>query len=91
MMEQVDNCIYIDASISQHEIRNLDEKVGGKYRVLIADSPDIALIGLDFRSFNNGITLLVLKPFRHQREMLQAANRVGRGGDRCSRVIRNDI
>ena len=87
VMAEIPNATYIDATVSQKELRNLDEKKGRYYRLLVSDSPDIALRGLDYRSFNNGIMLVVMKPFKHQREMLQAANRLNRGGDRGSRVV----
>ena len=62
-----------------------------KYPLLVADSTAIAMRGLDYRSYENSILLIVMKSFRHQREMVQAANRVGRGGDKCRRVIIGDI
>ena len=59
--------------------------------MLVADSTAIAMRGLDYRSYENGILLIVMKSFRHQREMIQATNRVGRGGDKCRRIIIGDI
>ena len=46
---------YIDEFISPSSLRSLDEPHGGRYRLLITDSPTIALRGLEYRSYNNGI------------------------------------
>jgi len=59
--------------------------------LIIADSPLIALRGIDYRSFDNCILFITMISFLHQRQMLQAANRVGRGGDKCRRMIIGDI
>ena len=69
-MEHADNCSHIDASVSQDELRMLDTRVGKSYKILIAVSPDIALRGLDYRSFDNGILFVTMKSFKHEREML---------------------
>jgi len=72
-------------------LRSLDEVVEGRYRFLIADSPEIALRGLDFRSPNNAILFVTMRSFAHYREMVQAASRVGRQEDQCRRMIVGDI
>ena len=72
-------------------MRSLDERKNGNYHLLLADSPSIALVGMDFRSYDNGVLFITMKPFVNQRQMLQAANRVGRGGDSCQRMIVGDI
>ena len=59
--------------------------------MLIADSTDIALRGLDYRSFEIGILFVTLQSFKHRREMIQAAYRVGRGNDKFRRVIIGNI
>ena len=58
--------------------------------LLIADNPEVALRGLDYRSFDTGITFITTRSFKHQREMVQAANRVGRGEDKFRRIILGD-
>ena len=83
--------MYIDDQISPTGLQNLDECRNGKYKLLIADSPDIALRGLDYRSYDNGMLFISTRSFQHRREMIQAAYRVGRGGDRCRRVLMGDI
>ena len=90
-MPLFNNAIYIDETVSQTMLRSLDEVYEGNYRFLIADSPTIALRGLDFRSLNNAILFVTTRSFTHQREMVQAAYRVGRGDDKCRRVIIGDI
>ena len=56
----------------------------------MADTPKIALIGLDYRSYTNSILFVTTRSFTHRREMVQAANRVGRGSDKFKRVILGD-
>jgi len=72
-------------------LRSLDDSVDGWYRILLADSASVALRGLDFRSFDVGILFATMRSFVHEREYIQAANRVGRGSDRCRRVLLGDI
>ena len=70
--------VYIDESVSHSMLRSLDEVVEERFKFLLADSPDIALRGLDFRSRNNSILFATTRSFTHQREMVQAASRLGR-------------
>ena len=72
-------------------MRNLDEHKDGRYQLLIADSPTIALRGLDYRSYDKGMLFITMRSFQHKREMIQAANRVGRAGDQCRRILIGDI
>jgi len=60
-------CTCIDETISPQSLRNLDECLEGRYRLLVADSPKIALIGLDYRSYSNAIHLITTRSFAHQR------------------------
>ena len=71
-------------------LRDLDASIDGMYRILLADSACVALRGLDFRSYDNAILFATMRSFVHEREYIQAANRVGRGADRCRRVIFGD-
>jgi len=82
--------VYIDEHIEPGRLRKLDDRIEGAYQILLADSPRIALRGLDFRSLENSITFATMRAFKNERELIQAANRVGRGGDRCRRVVFND-
>jgi len=58
---------------------------------LITDEPAKGLRGLDLKGHDSGLVLITLKSFSHHREMLQAAYRVGRCGEKCKRVIIGDI
>ena len=40
----------------------------GRYQLLVADSPDIAMRGLDYRAPRRGLLLLVQQPFAHRRQ-----------------------
>ena len=82
--------ILIDESVQPERLRKLDDCIDGRYQILLADSAHIPLRGLDYRSFEAGVTFATMRSFKHDREMIQAANRVGRGGDRCRRVVFND-
>ena len=44
-------------------LRSLDDKVGDGYRVLLADSAKIAMRGLDYRSYNGSIMLVIMNSF----------------------------
>ena len=81
---------YIDDQVDLDMLRNLDQQSGGRFMVLVADNPDIALRGVDYRSYSNGITFITTRPFQHHREMVQAANRVGRGDDKYRRIVLGD-
>ena len=89
--EKISHLIYVDETISPQSLRSLDECVEGHYRLLVADSPKIALIGLDYRSYSNAIHLITTRSFTHQRQLVQAANRVGRGADKFKRTILGDV
>jgi len=82
---------YIDATVSQTVLRNLDEAKEGRFQLLVTDDPVVGLRGIDLRSFLNGVKFITMKSFVHQREMIQAASRVGRGGDKCERILLGDI
>ena len=90
LKDQLTFSTYIDETIQPESLRTLDECVEGRYRVLVADTPKIALIGLDYRSYTNSILFVTTRSFTHRREMVQAANRVGRGSDKFKRVILGD-
>ena len=67
-------------------LRTLDEQSQGWFRLVITVEASVGLRGLDYRAYSNGITFITLRAFRHYREMIQAAKRVGRAGDRCKRI-----
>ena len=58
IVAQLDYAIYVDNLMDLTTLRQLDESSGGRYRLLVADSPEIALRGLDYRAYENGILLL---------------------------------
>lgn len=47
--------------------------------------------GIDYRSADTSMTLVVAKSFENQREAIQGFNRVGRFGDSCCRVRFNEV
>ena len=61
------------------------DKTSGFFPLLVADSPDIAMRGLDYRAPTHGLLLLISKSFSHRRQASQALYRVGRHGDSFSR------
>ena len=57
--------MHVDGNIDPVLLRNLDECFQGCYRVLIADTPVVALRGLDYRSFDNSISFITTRSFKH--------------------------
>ena len=57
----------------------------GCFPLLVADSPDVAMRGLDYRAPTHGLLLLIYNSFSHRRQASQALYRVGRHGDSFSR------
>ena len=47
--------------------------------------------GIDYRSPDACMTLVIAKPFENQREAVQSFNRVGRFGDTCCRVRFSEV
>ena len=47
--------------------------------------------GIDYRSADTSMTLVVAKSFENHREAIQGFNRVGRFGDSCCRVKFNEV
>ena len=47
--------------------------------------------GIDYRSADASMTLVIAKPFENQREAVQGFNRVGRFGDKCCRVRFSEV
>ena len=50
--------------------RSLDEFKYGHYKVLIADDAQIALRGIDYRSYTVGIMFATMRSFTHEREFI---------------------
>lgn len=46
---------------------------------------------IDYRAPDIGISLLICKSFRNEREAQQGLGRVGRNGDPCQRVLLKDV
>lgn len=80
-MELLIVCDQVDHQI----LRTLHKQVNGKYRVVVALDKS-AMRGLDYRSDDIPITLVVAKSFDNKREAAQGLSRVGRFGDACNRV-----
>ena len=57
-----------------------------QFKVVFADE-SFGLRGVDARSPTLELKLLIFLSFVNSREFYQALMRVGRGGDRCSRVV----
>jgi hypothetical protein len=77
----------VDESVDTAMLRKLDQLQDGRYQLLAFDSAEPALRGVDYRGHDAGLALLVAKPFATEREKMQAAYRVGRYGERCSRWV----
>ena len=54
---------YIDESINTSALRSLDDCIDGQYSLVVGDSAQIALRGLDLRSYNVGILFLTMRSF----------------------------
>ena len=68
----------------------MDQQVNGKFTVVVANDKS-AMRGIDYRSANVRMTLVLAKSFENMREAMQGYNRVGRFGDQCLRVEFKDI
>jgi hypothetical protein len=79
----------MEQSVDPEVLRQLDEKVNGSHRVVISQD-QFAMRGIDYRSTNATMTLVIAKSFENQREAIQGFNRVGRFGDACCRVRFSD-
>lgn len=90
-LKQFNFATLVDEGVSHAMLRSLDDAQDGQYQLLITDDPIVGLRGLDLRGHNNGVTFMTLRSFTNQREMQQAAMRVGRAGDQCKRIIIGDI
>jgi len=91
LLAHIEHATYVDDGVSPTMLRNLDECIEGLYRLLLTDNASVGLRGTDYRSYDGCILFVTLRPFAHRREMVQAANRVGRGGDKCRRVAVGDF
>ena len=91
LLTQLDFATFIDEDVSHTMLRNLDQSVNGRYSLLITDEAARGLRGLDLKGHDSGLVLISLKSFSHHREMLQAAYRVGRCGEKCKRLLIGDI
>ena len=51
----------VDLNLCTVEMRQLDEKHGDSYRLILSDNPSLLSRGIDFRAYANGLTLLQAK------------------------------
>lgn len=72
--------LVVDDNVDHQELRTLDQRVNGKFRVVVATTMT-AMRGIDYRSENAKMTLIVAKSFANKREAMQGYCRVGRFGD----------
>lgn len=80
---------FIDADTEKDAtvLRNLHQKTHvGSYSLVVATSEE-AMRGIDYRSPEVGITLIVGKSFKNTRESQQGLKRVGRYSDPCQRLL----
>jgi hypothetical protein len=72
--------ICADDPANDKTLRNLNERVGENFGLVVATDPD-AMRGVDYRA--DDILLLVGKSFGNARDGDQGLKRVGRNGDKC--------
>jgi len=77
----------VDDRTEPSTLRKLDEKnLSGNHKILIVTESSY-MRGTDFRAPTHGITLILAKSFESERDAEQALARVGRFGDRCTRLL----
>lgn len=74
--------LVVDHNVDPAVLRQLDERdqATGAYRVVVSET-QFGMRGLDYRSKNVKMALVIAKSFENQREAVQGFNRVGRFGD----------
>ena len=70
------------------ELDKRDENAA--FRLVVATEEE-AMRGIDYRSPQYGITLIVTKSFENAREADQGLKRVGRQDDPCARIILKNV
>lgn len=78
--------LYVDMNLSQDEMRRLDEKRKGRYRLIVSDDASLLSRGIDFRGHKNGLTFIQAKPAPDSRTLTQLGYRVGRLGEPARRI-----
>ena len=83
------DCIHIRDPVNHLFLQKKLDKTDsqGRYPCLVVTDSSVGMRGLNYRSSEAGVLLLVLRSFQHQREANQAAYRVGRNGDACKRQV----
>ena len=85
-MEQKWNKILVEPSTDYKVLCSLDaKKVSERFPIVIVTEAS-GMRGVDYRAPHSGIMLVVTRPFENYREEQQALNRVGRNGDKCTRI-----
>lgn len=77
----------MDKDANTEQIRSLDVK---PYRLIVAVN-QFGMRGIDYRSKQVAITLVIAQPFENKREAMQGFARVGRFGDKYKRVLFDDV
>ena len=76
------------ASLDCTELAALHKLTDGQgYYPVISVSDENLMRGVDYRSDNSGIVLVIAKTFATRRDAMQGLMRVGRFGDECVRFI----
>jgi hypothetical protein len=78
---------HLTDAVKANALRHLDEREEeGSHKILLATDTRV-LRGVDLRSPNKGICLLLTEAFETQRDAEQAMTRVGLYHEKCERLI----
>ena len=64
IFDKFSDAIKVDETVDPSTLRRLDDSIEGKYKLLVADSPTIALRGLDYRAYDRGLLFVMTRPLK---------------------------